>query len=102
MDRRETGALQQFVFSSALQLKTTETHSRNIECHVNELVDASLNFPLDVRANEVVPMELTPRLRLYKKKQDGSKGQEVISSNGDPVQMDLGERVSDGGVFAEK
>ena len=87
------GAQNEFVYSSKLSLKYDSiSETRNIECYVSELANASIGMPLAIRTNEVVPMELTPQLRLFKKAENGLKGTEITSSN-DPVELNLGEKV---------
>ena len=38
-------------------------------------------------------MELTPTLRLYKRQENGLKGTEIVSADGNPVKLNLGEKV---------
>ena len=108
--RRETGARQELVFQSRLWLSKEsgggnpgDDHqtSRRIECIVEELADARLGIPVDVRQNEVVPTKLTPVLKLYEKRaDDGHKGTQVIDGviDGvvDSVTLRLGQMVIGG------
>ena len=47
----------------------------------------------NIRLNEVVPMELTPILRLFEKAENGLKGKEIIAEDNTPVKLDLGQKV---------
>ena len=88
--RRETGALKELVYSAKLWIwepsALKEARTRDIECIVNELADAKLSIAVDARMNEVVPMTLTPHLRLFLKADDGRKGQEVVTSGSGSMQ----------------
>ena len=84
------GAVKEFVYKSKLKLNEI---TRDIECIVQELADAKLEVPVDIRTNEVVGTQLTPVLKLWKKAANGLKGDEVVSVDKQPVQLNLGDKV---------
>ena len=97
--RLQSGALREFVYTSKLWLKDSsapenEAQTRDIHCIVQELGDASLNIPVESRLSEVVPTQLTPRLRIFKKLKNGLKGTEVVSRDGvAPVSLKMNDQV---------
>ena len=97
--RLETGALKELVYSAKLWIKensagSKEAQTRDIECVINELADATLAIPANLRLNEVVPMTFTPHLKLYEKRADGGRGAEILGSSvEESVTLRLGQEV---------
>ena len=102
------GARKELVFKAKLwmndpDISSKENQTRDISCVVEELAEAKYSIPVDVRLNEVVSTQLTPRLSLLAKDEStGLVGNEIVGTTETPAKLSLGTEVRAKGEKAER